>query len=132
MNPRKLLALTTAALLAGCAAISNQNAMDTERKLAAAGFQTKLATTAEQQAHLETLQQRTLFPTQKDGSVVYVYADAEGCKCLMVGAEENYQDYQRITLEQRAAAQQRMAAAELQEASMNWAMWGAWPRTIVY
>ena len=132
MNARILTVLLSAIMLAGCTAISNQNAIAVERKLAAAGFQTKLATTDDQLAHLQTLQQRTLFPTQKDGGVVYVYADAEGCKCLMVGAEENYQEYQRIVLQQRAANEQRMAAAEMEEASMNWDMWGGWPRPIVY
>lgn len=112
-----LLAMVIA--LNGCAAIEKSNAMDTERMLSAAGFRMKFADTAEKLAHLQALTQATVVPHQKDGSVYYAYADAEFCKCLYVGSEKAYQQYQRMTV-------QRNIAEMNEDAAMNWDMWGEW------
>ena len=110
--------------MGGCAAIRNKQAMDTERVLAAAGFQIRLADTPQKLAHLQTLTQRKLVPHQQDGEVRYVYADASACKCLYMGSQEAYQRYQNLAV-QRELAQQQVTAAEMNEdAAMNWGMWG--------
>ena len=112
--------------LAGCAAIQNQEAMDLERLLAAAGFQIKLADTPEKLAHLKALAQRRLVPHNRDGKVYYVYADAAYCRCLYAGTEKAYQRYQKLALEKKITEDQRMAAEFNENASMNWGMWGPW------
>ena len=112
--------------LAGCAAIQKSDTMDTERALAAAGFQMKLADTPGKLVHLETLTQRKLVPHQKDGAVHYVYADATYCKCVYVGTEDAYQRYQGLAIQQKIADEQRVAAEMNEQADMNWGMWGAW------
>jgi hypothetical protein len=85
--------------------MANQDAQNNERQLSAAGFQMKLADTPEKLAHATSLPQRSVFPTKKDGDVVYVYADATSCKCIMVGSEEDYQEYQRISLQAKGYRQ---------------------------
>ncbi len=114
-----LLALAVAV---GCSG----QVIQTERLLAAAGFQMRLANTPEREAHLAKMTQRQLVPEMQDGSLRYVYADAKYCKCVYVGTEKAYQRYERYALKQRIS-DQRLAAAQMNEdASMNWGMWGPW------
>jgi hypothetical protein len=133
-RPARILlaaAFTAASLsgFSGCAAIRNQEAIKTERVLAAAGFQMKLADSPEKLAHLATLPQRNLAPRQKDGETWYVYADASACKCLYAGPEEAYQRYQKLALQQRISRQNEQAAEMNEDASMNWRVWGGgWRR----
>lgn len=112
--------------LAGCAAIRNARAIETERLLAAAGFQMKLADTPEKLAQLQTLTQRKLVPHQRDGKTYYVYADADACKCIYAGDEQAYQRYQNLLLKKQIADEQYRAAQMKQDAAMNWNMWGPW------
>jgi hypothetical protein len=114
------LAATLVWALAGCQAIENADAEDTEQVLAAAGFHMKEATTPQQLANLQAMTQRKLVTHEQDGQPRYVYADAEGCKCVYVGGEKNYDEYQRLTLKEEIAEQNL-------DASMDWGAWGAWP-----
>jgi hypothetical protein len=113
-------------VLGGCAAIRNARAIDTERMLAAAGFQMKMADTPEKLDRLEAMTQRKLVPHQKDGKVFYVYADATSCKCIYVGTEQAYQRYQKILVQKQIADEQMQAAEMNEDASMNWDAWGPW------
>jgi len=124
----KWMVILAASFLAfsACAAIQNQNAMDTERLLAASGFQMRLADTPEKLAHLQTLSQRKLVPHPHDGKVYYVYADAGYCQCVYIGNENAYQRYQQIAMQKEIADEQRMAAEMNANASMNWGLWGPW------
>ncbi len=112
--------------LTACAAIQNQNAIETERLLAASGFQMRLADTPEKLAHLKTLTQRRLVPHQHGGNIYYVYADATSCQCIYVGNEKAYGRYQKLALQKKIADEQRMAAEMNENASMNWGLWGPW------
>jgi len=112
--------------LGACAAMQNQEAMGVERTLAAAGFQIKFADTPEKMNHLTTMEQRALFPTQRDGKLYYMYADATTCKCLYVGTEKAYQRYQELAIQQQIAQNQSNAAAMYRMSAMNWGMWGPW------
>jgi len=112
--------------LAACAAIQNRDAMDTERMLAASGFQMRLADTPQKLDHLKSMTQRKLVPHQHSDKIYYVYADATFCQCLYVGNEKAYQRYQKLAIEKNIAENQRMAAEMNENASMNWGMWGPW------
>ncbi len=113
-------------LFSACAAIEKHEAMDTERTLSAAGFKMKFADTPKQLLNTQTMVQRQLVSHMKDGSVYYVYADAEFCKCLYVGSDEAYQRYQKLAIKQEIA-NERIQAAEINEnAAMNWGAWGGW------
>lgn len=106
---------------AGCAAIQKSEAMDTERTLAAAGFQMKFAKTAEQIANVESLPQRKLTRTSgPDGTNRFVWADATDCKCIYVGTEAAYDRYQKLAVNKQIANEEEAAA------SLSWGRWGAW------
>ena len=129
----KGLGVAVAAIaISGCASISNQSALDTERRLSAAGFQMKLADTPEKMARLKTLTERKLVPTTIDGNTAFVYADTISCKCVYVGSEKNYQEYQRLSIQQNIVNEQRLTVESAQANEMNWNAWGAWPRPMMY
>jgi hypothetical protein len=106
-------------VLAGCATLQKSDATDTEQLLAAAGFKMRLADTTEKLAHLKTLTQLKLVPHNKDGKIVYIFADAEYCKCLYSGNQENNQRYQSLLAKQNIAEMN-------EDSTMDWDMWGPW------
>jgi hypothetical protein len=112
--------LTGALVLAGCQAIENEGAQSTEQLLAAAGFHMKEATTPQQLANLEAMTQRKIVIHDQNGKPRYIYADAEGCKCVYGGSEKNYDEFQRLSVNQETAQDNL-------DASMDWGMWGPWP-----
>jgi hypothetical protein len=125
MNKRKRVSAlgimgVVAMVLAGCQAIENEEAQSTEQVLAAAGFQMKEATTPAQLANLQAMTQRKVVIHQQDGQPRYVYADAQDCKCVYVGDQRNYDEYQKLSVKQEIAE-------ENLDASMDWGMWGPWP-----
>ncbi len=120
------LAIFFLALLAGCQTIENENAASAEQMLAAAGFQMKLAETPEQLANLQQMTQRKLVPHTKDGQTLYVYADADYCKCVYVGNEKNNQEYQKMSFQKDLADEKETTALLNEDASMNWGFWGPW------
>lgn len=117
---RNLALLGLVALLASCQAIERSEAENTEQLLAAAGFHMKEATTPEQLAQLDKLTQRKVVVHQQDGQPRYVYADAKDCKCVYVGNEKSYDDYQKLSTQQEIAE-------ENADAAMDWDMWGPYP-----
>jgi len=116
-----------AVLISGCAAMKEREAMQTERILAAAGFQMKLASTADQTAHLNSfVPQRKLVPQQVNGELRFVWADATYCKCVYVGTQAAHGRFQKLALEKQMSDQQLEAASANEAASMNWGPWGGW------
>src|SRR5436853_3367604 len=73
------IAVATAVMLTGCAAIQRSETRSTEQLLAAAGFELRPVDTAEQQQHLAALPPFRLESHTTDGKVVYTYADQDGC-----------------------------------------------------
>lgn len=106
-------------LMTGCAMLEKSDAGNTEELLAKAGFQKKPADTPEKLAHINSMKQRELVSHIKDGSVYYAYADGEFCKCLYMGSEQNYKQFEKLTF-QRDTEEMNEAAA------MNWGAWGGW------
>jgi hypothetical protein len=107
--------------LAGCASIG---APQTESTLAAANFTVKLADTPAKLAKLQALPQNKLFAKNRNGKVYYIYADAAGCRCLYIGNQAAYQQYQQVRIAQNIAAEQVAAAEMNQEAMMDWDAFG--------
>ena len=114
-----ILCAVLAAGLPGCQMVETSEAEDTEQMLAAAGFQMKEVTTPEQMANLEKLTQRKLVIQEQDGQPRYVYADAQDCKCVYVGTERNYDEYQRLSVKEQIAEDNA-------DAALNWGGWGPW------
>jgi len=118
------VALAAATMLAGCATIRGSEARSTEELLAAAGFVMRPADTAERQQRLAARPPFRLESHTKDGTVVYTYADPDGCNCLYVGGPKEYSEYQRLRLHRHIAADEAWGA---HVADMDWDLWGpAW------
>ena len=114
-----VFSLIVALPLAGCAAIQQSEAKDTEQFLAAAGFQAKPAETPEKLTNLRPMPPRKLVSQSKDGKFVYSYADPNYCQCLYAGGSTEYSAYQRLAIKKEIAQERR-------DAAMDWDMWGPW------
>lgn len=112
--------------LAGCSAIERQETGQTEQLLSAAGFEMKSADTPEKLAALERMHQHKFVRHDREGETTYVYADATDCKCLYTGNTQNYDEYEKLRVQENVASQEMMAAQMNQEDAMNWEMWGPW------
>lgn len=111
--------LLAGSTLSACAMIEKSNATSDEQKLAAAGFKVKFADSPGKLAHVQSMKQREVISHIQNGAVYYAYADAEFCKCLYMGTQENYQEYAKLNVEQRTAEMNR-------DAAMDWNAWGGW------
>ncbi len=126
--PAVVVLVAVAIALGGCATIRRHEALQTEQVLAAAGFQMKLGDSPEKLASLEALPPRTLVAHERDGRLYFLYADPEACRCLYVGTEPQYQEYQRLAFRKQLADEDLMAAQDfLSGATMNWGLWAPWP-----
>ena len=121
---RGLVTVLVVALVAGCTAIEKQDARKTESVLAAAGFQMKPADTPDRVAHLQLLRPFKMVPHDRNGTLLYVYADPKACKCIWVGDQAAYQRYQQLAIQQQLAQEQMMTAQMNEDAAMNWGLWG--------
>jgi uncharacterized protein YceK len=115
-----LLILAASVGLTGCAAIQRSQARSTEHLLAAAGFRTQPADTAEQQQQIGAMPAYRLLNRAKGDGVEYTYADPTSCKCVYVGGPGEYSAYQRLMTE-RQIDQDRMWAE--QDASWGLRRW---------
>jgi hypothetical protein len=111
---------------AGCAAIREQEGLQMDRQLAAAGFQVRPANTPAKLAQLKTLTPLKVMPKQQDGKPFFVVADPYECKCLYVGDQKAYDAYQKLSLQQEYAEDNLEAAEMNEDAAMDWGMWGPW------
>jgi hypothetical protein len=108
-----------AILLAGCAAIEKQDTEGTEQLLSAAGFNIKPADTPEKLASLQVMEQHKVVRRElSDDRLRFLYADAAVCRCLYVGDEQAYQQYQKLAVQQENASMDQQAA--LDNSLDNW------------
>lgn len=84
---------TMAALALACASVK---ARSTESLLESAGFKSVAANTPERIQVLKTLPPKKVTPVDRNGILFYVFADPDGCRCLRVGRQEQYEMYQRL------------------------------------
>ena len=115
------LALAAAIMLTGCATMRRSEAHSTEELLAAAGFAMRPADTADRAQLLAARPPYRLESHVKDGTVVYTYADPDGCKCLYVGGSKEYSEYQHLRLQREIAKDEAWGA---HAADMDWNVWG--------
>ncbi len=131
MSTRTIGMLSITGLLAagGCAAIEKTNASEEERMLAAAGFQMKLANSPERMKRVAALPQRKFVKVPyRDGTVRYVWADAEYCKCIYAGTEAAHGRYWKLAMNTAIATDEAQAAmaSDLYGDSGAWGPWGPW------
>lgn len=122
-----LLLLCVVPGLAGCGT-ARREAMQTERLLAASGFQMRIKDTPGEVENMAALPQRQIFPQQKDGETFFVYADDEFCNCVYVGSAKAYRRFERLSMESKIANAQLRAARAQQSAALSWGAWGPWYR----
>jgi hypothetical protein len=123
----RVLILAVAVVAAtGCVTIRRHEVQDAEQVRAASGFHMKRANTPEKVADLRSVPPRRLLPQERDGRLYYVYADPEVCRCLYVGTQAQYQEYQRLGLRKRIA--EALMAAEQESLNAMTLDWGFWVR----
>jgi hypothetical protein len=91
--------------------------------LADSGFLLQYADTPEELDNLKSLPQLKLIRHERYGRVRYTYADAEGCKCMYVGNEETYQQFQKLVRE-RLPSDRRRGAAQRKGDDAPLRQWG--------
>ena len=113
-------------IMTGCQTIRNNDAAAKEAMLSAAGFQMKQAQTQEQLTDVRELPQRKFVVHTLNSRILYVFADVVNCQCIYVGAEKNYQQYQKMAFQQNMTDEKEMTAELNSESSLNWGLWGGW------
>ena len=109
--PAVLLALA----LAGCSAIQERAALDSEELLAQAGFRREPLT--------ETgLPDRQLV----ESAGAYKFADAKFCACVYVGGPNEYAALQRLRSERIAEREWIMSRGSVHGAAVDHTAWSAW------
>jgi hypothetical protein len=93
LNRAALLLAVPALVGTGCATIQRYQASRTEEVLAAAGFQKRPADTAE----LRSVPPYRITRRTQGGNVVYTYADPDNCRCVYVGGDKEYSEYERLS-----------------------------------
>ena len=116
---RALLIVVMVASVAGCATIQASETRSTEQLLAAAGFHMEVAATPEELAELRMVPARKIVARASPGTTSYVYPDPDGCRCLYVGGEPQYQEYQRLQLKKEIAEEETRATTS----SRSWPWW---------
>ncbi len=106
------------ALAIGCASTKQ-----TESLLSAAGFKMMPATTPAQEAHLKTLPAGKVTVVVREGKTYFVYPDAKQ-NVLYVGQQAQYDQYQKLRLQNQMAEEQVEAAQANADAAF--APWGGW------
>ncbi len=112
------------AALAGCGSIKppepptpEQQAEQLEPMLSAAGFRMLPADTPQRQQQLASLVPFDVnYYVGKTGTLHYYMADPDYCKCMYIGTEENYQQYEKLKLNQQFQAKEGELSRENLEA----------------
>ena len=119
--------------LGGCAdqiaQIRDSGTQMDEAQLRNAGFELQLADTMDRQDLLNTLPSDTISRIQKGDSIYYVYPDPDGCVCLYVGRESEFQRLQQLAMERQASDQQLMVndiASDRQNGYGPMSQWNSW------
>ena len=91
-------------LALACASVA---ARSPESMLESAGFKMIAANTPERIQVLKTIPPKKVTPVDRNGETFYVYADPDGCRCLRVGRQEQYEMYQRLKAGKQATTLDR-------------------------
>jgi hypothetical protein len=124
---RTLVLVVAAAAIGGCAGMREREVRDVEDMLAASGFVMRPADSADKAANLQSLPPHRLVLQQRDGQPYYVYADPDICKCVWVGDQKAYAQFQQMRIQKQIADEQLAAAQAYRDAAFNWNLWGPWP-----
>ena len=116
------VALAAVLFLGACATAARQDANEIEPLLLAAGFQKRVADTPEKLAHLQSMPALKMMPQTYKGNFFYVLPDPAGCRCMYVGSEAAFEQYEALVIRNSMARDSIQRADG--EATQNWDMWG--------
>jgi len=127
MHNRKLIAAPVFFLLVlvglfvfdGCA---SWDAASQESLLSAAGFKTRTPSTAAQQEMFARMVPYKVERRERNGKVLYTYADKQR-NLLYIGGEAEYQKYKQLGIQQ-SIAQNQLQAAQINEDASLYDRWG--------
>lgn len=111
----KHAALLLAVALAGCSAIQQRAALDSEQLLAEAGFRREPLTEP-------ALPERQLV----ESAGAYKFADAKFCACVYVGGADEYAALQRLRAERIAEREWIRSRGSVHGAAVDRTAWSAW------
>ena len=110
--------------LVGCVS-PQQQAVQKEDLLAAAGFQVRIADTPQRLAAMRRLPPNKFVTRVVSGQPVYLYADPLVCRCVYFGTQQNWAAYRQEVFAQQLANEAQMTAI-MNEEAWDWGPWG-WP-----
>jgi hypothetical protein len=129
-------ALLLAGLLSGLAACAEQIAEIQasgsrleEGHLRDAGFTIMLADRMDRQQMLNALPAGAITRIQREDGAYYIYPDPDGCVCLYVGREGEYQRLRQLAAERQVSDRQLMVNDMAADAQNGWgpgAYSGSW------
>jgi hypothetical protein len=120
------VAIGLAVALTGCSQIQRRDAEQIAPQLSAAGFKPVPADTPDKLAKLQAMPQCKLQSMNHDGKRYYVFADAQGCRCMYLGDKAAFDRYRaaRAVQQQEMAVQDEDFEAMDENAAPDWGMWG--------
>ena len=118
-----VFAVISSLALAACASTQLKKVIRVESQLRDSGFKMRLADTPEKLAQVKQLSQHKLITLQQGDKVLYIYADADHCKCVYTGGEEAYQRYQRIADVKPVSEMDRIEEDREEPARLDWGDW---------
>jgi hypothetical protein len=89
------LGILAAALAFGAPAAAQQQ-QEIDKRLRSSGFKVRLATTAQEIAHLKRVPPRLMLSRTDQARRYYVYADPDFCKCVFVGDEQALRSFKEM------------------------------------
>jgi hypothetical protein len=113
------LAAAIVLFISGCAGAPVDKTLQTEELLGTAGFRLRMADKPATLDRIRRIPQKQVVRGQIKDRVIYVWADAAGCKCYYTGTRQNYEEMIRI--QQENQAQYRI---NLYDAQDNDPLWG--------
>ena len=135
MSQHKLIAVPVFILLLlavfdGC---GSWHASSQEALLSAAGFKTRTPSTPAQGAMFDRMTPYTVERRERNGKVLYAYADKQK-RVLYIGGEAQYQQYKQLGLQKSIAESQLQAAQINEDATLYdrtywgpyWGPWNPW------
>jgi hypothetical protein len=130
--PHTLPLVALALGLSACApihALQDEGVRLDESHLRDAGFKLMLADRQDRQDMLNALPADTLTRIGREDGDYYIYPDPDGCVCLYVGRESEYQALQRLAAQRQIADQQLMYNDIKANSQNGWGYagpWGGW------
>jgi hypothetical protein len=123
-SPLSLVPVLAIGLFAAGCVSQQQQVANKEDLLSAAGFTVRPADTPQRQAQLASLPPHHFIQKDRNGKIIFLYADPLVCGCLYIGDQPAYDRYRQEVFQRHLADQQALTAEMNENASWDWSPWG--------